>query len=345
VGEHSDGIERVDPYQTSESPTAVIKRKTSDLDHLFPELKRVCMEQVFTDLDALSSVDDSDARETSTPKTNENKDRLGIATLQPTAGGLAALVVSTDSAELQVISSSDIGATLSISLCGSSIGSLFGRPSTHAHQPWKTWPSTSPSPDSVRSLHSIGMAAPMLEEADEELLLSRTANDPEELCYQYRWTIEAFLRGHSSDLDPDYQDSHAPRGVRCLFGFLGCSRIFTDLVRWSKHCKGHFRERGPPKELRCPYSSCAWTTSKLNGEDAWTGRLNHIYWKHDFLSQSEKLHRKPDAPTIKHLWYVKAISDAQLLELRMTGRLSQSTPFDIPQRPDRNRFRRQATRR
>jgi hypothetical protein len=56
----------------------------------------------------------------------------------------------------------------------SSKGSLFGRPSTHSYDPWKTWSSVSPSQASVvKSLHSTGMPAPMLDSVDGELLLSR----------------------------------------------------------------------------------------------------------------------------------------------------------------------------
>jgi hypothetical protein len=193
AGEHSDGTKRLDPHPTSESPTAVIKRKTSGLDHLSPEHKRVCIEPILPDLDALSLVDESDARETSTLKTTENKDGLSLATWQPTAGGITALLASTGSVKLQRTSQSSIGAPKSISICGSSIGSLFGRPSTHAYEPWRTWSFISPHADSVRSLDSVGMPAPMLENVDEELLLSRAGNDLDKPRYWDHRATEVFV--------------------------------------------------------------------------------------------------------------------------------------------------------
>jgi ankyrin repeat protein len=69
--------------------------------------------------------------------------------------------------------------------CPSSKGSLFGRPSTHSYTPWKTWSSVSASQASaVKSLHSTGMPAPMLNSVDSELLLSRarTSGEKPESC-------------------------------------------------------------------------------------------------------------------------------------------------------------------
>lgn len=180
VNERPDEIEQFDPYPALESPAAVIKRKTSDPDDLAPDQKRICIEPVLIDLDTLNFVDDSDAREASTPKTAEIEDRPSLTIQQPTSAEFTTLIVPTSSAKLQSISSSSTGAPQSVSICGSSIGSLFGRTSTHVFEPWRTWSHTSPPPESARSLHSVGMPTPMLETVDEELLLSRTGNDLDE---------------------------------------------------------------------------------------------------------------------------------------------------------------------
>lgn len=137
TNERSDEIERFDLRPTPESPRAVTKRKSLVLDDLSPEPKRVCIEPLLPDLDTLSLVDDSGARRTLTPKTTENEEQDYLTSWQPTAGGLTALVVSTSSARLQHASSSSTGSPKSISVCGSSIGSLFGRPTTHAYEPWR----------------------------------------------------------------------------------------------------------------------------------------------------------------------------------------------------------------
>jgi hypothetical protein len=193
VNERSGEIERLDPHPTSDSPATGVKRKTSDPDDLSPEHKRACIGSLLPDLDTLSLVDNNDARETSPPKAAHNKDGLSLTTWQPTAGGLTALVVTTSSAKLQSTRSSNIGAPQSMSICGSSIGSLFGRPSTHAYEPWRTWSFTLPPSDSVRSLGSLGMPAPMLQSVDEELVLSRAGNDLGEYRRQDHRSGEVFV--------------------------------------------------------------------------------------------------------------------------------------------------------
>jgi hypothetical protein len=323
TNEHADEIERFGLHLSSESLTSVTKRKTPDHDDLSPDHKtdhkRVCIESVLPNLDTLSLVDDSDTRETSTPKTTENEDQLSLTT-RLTTGGLTALSVPAINTLLQSTSSSDVGAPQSMSICGSSIGSLFGRPSTHVHELWMTWSPTFTAPASVRSLRSVGIAAPMLESADEELLHSRVVIDSDEPRYRYRWTIEALLKGHSSDLNTDHQDPHAPRGVSCLFGFLGCFLIFTDFDEWIEHCKKHLRGQAPPRQLRCPYSSCEWATSRQDGEDAWHDRRRHLHRVHDILSQSEEMRKEPDI-SFKYLWSVRILNDVQFQELRKFGQL------------------------
>jgi hypothetical protein len=112
-----------------------------------------------------------------------------------------------------------------------------------------------------------------------------------------------------------------PNGLPCLFDFLNCSMTFTDVESWNEHCKSHFKGKAPPKQLRCPYSSCAWTTSREDGEDAWNQRLEHLVHAHDVLSYSEVLFEKPDVQLFKYLWTSRIITDAQLQELRKHGRV------------------------
>jgi hypothetical protein len=180
VNERSD--EQFDPHPASESPAAVIKRKTSDPDGLAPDHKRVCIESVLIDLDTLSLVDESDARESSTPKTADSEARPSLTIQQSTSGEFTALVLSTSSAKLQSTRSSNISAPQSMSICGSSIGSLFGRTSIQITGLWMTWSSISPPTASLKSFHSIGMPAPMLGSVDEEL-----SEEPDITLFQQLW--------------------------------------------------------------------------------------------------------------------------------------------------------------
>ena len=428
----SDEIERLDLRPTSESPTAVTKRKSLVLDDRSPEPKRVCIEPLLPDLDTLNLVDDSGARGTLTPKTTEDEEQNYLTSRQPTAGGLTALVVSTSIARLQHASSSSTGASNSISVCGSSIGSLFGRPTTHAYEPWWVWSLTSPRGHSVRSLGSVGMPAPMLEKVDEELLLSRVGNDLDKPRYWDRRVTEIIVeqwltrpaanRLHVCIQGPSFASSGSPEirskiqdwstdestpgpgfavqayscpagvatisrllpavsssvaltveslsgidssfvgpvasmstdlllqssaasdairqgpmydewydvdstesdaqfincvnipdkqlnGVRCLFEFLNCAKRSMNVEAWNKHCKIHLKGNAPPRQLRCPYSSCLWTNSGQDGDDAWNKQMEHLDEEHDILLQSDELYRTPDVPLLKHLWSLRVISD------------------------------------
>jgi ankyrin repeat protein len=86
----------------------------------------------------------------------------------------------------------------------SSKGSLFGRPSTHSYNPWKTWSSVSPSQASAaKSLHSTGMPAPMLNSVDSELLLSRagTSREKPESCTPLHLTPQEHFSLAAADND------------------------------------------------------------------------------------------------------------------------------------------------
>jgi hypothetical protein len=141
-----------------------------------PDRKRVCIEANLIDLNALSLVGDQD---TSPTKITANDDRptASFPYGAPPTSRLAALKNSTYHAKIQSTSSSSTGTPQSVGASCSSLGSLFGRPSRRFAEPWMTWSSTSPAPDSLKSLHPLGMPAPMLGSIDEELLLSRAGND------------------------------------------------------------------------------------------------------------------------------------------------------------------------
>jgi hypothetical protein len=296
----SNEIEPLDPHHSPKSPTAVIKRKTSGPDYLSPDHhKRICFESALPDLDALSSADDSDAREVSTFKTTDNEGRPLLRTRQPTAGEITALVVSTCSAKLQNNSSSSMGAPQSISTCGSSVGSLFGLPSTHVYEPWRTWSHTSLPPDSVRSLHSVGMPAPMLDSVDEELLLSRAGNDLSEPRYRHH---------RATDFGVNSKANYYHRAVRCIFDFEGCPDYFIRLELWIEHYfESHFQDVSPPPRLRCAYSPCNWACSTQDVEDAGEQQWKHLNQEHaDQRRLSRELMRRclgMCGPSKPRSWY------------------------------------------
>jgi hypothetical protein len=177
--ETSNQIERFDSHQSSESHTAILKRKNFDLNGLSPDHKRVCTEADLIDLGVLSLACD---KETSMPKTTEDTDRLSFPSAALTGRPTAPRTI-THNAKIQSTSSFSKGTPQSVSISRSSLGSLFGRPSKRVPELWMTWSSTSPAPASLKSLHSVGMPAPMLESVDEELLLSRGANQSDEPRY------------------------------------------------------------------------------------------------------------------------------------------------------------------
>jgi hypothetical protein len=61
--EHSDDIKRIDQHHGPVFVTGATKRKDPDLEEVSLEQKRVCIETIPLDLDALSLVDASDTRE------------------------------------------------------------------------------------------------------------------------------------------------------------------------------------------------------------------------------------------------------------------------------------------
>lgn len=154
-------------------------------------------------------------------------------------------------------------------------------------------------------------------------------------------------RGRESQTDNSCSPNEKrPRGIPCLFGFLNCPETFTDVEQWNLHCKSHFKGRAPPRNLRCPYSSCAWTTSRQDGEDAWDQRWEHFDHEHDVLSHGEELCEKPDVLLFQYLWSVRIITDVQLQELKRSGRLgSDCTPFVVTEKTERYRRRQAAARR
>lgn len=132
-----------------------------------------------------------------------------------------------------------------------------------------------------------------------------------------------------------------PARKSCLFKFLGCEKTFSKNAReWYDHSKSHFRGHTPPSNLRCPYASCSWTISGVDGEEAWWTRWTHLQSGHDVLSDGEALCEKRDGLMFEHLWKLRVISSAQLQELRCSGRLgSDSQPFVTTEKSERRRQR------
>jgi hypothetical protein len=117
----------------------------------------------------------------------------------------------------------------------------------------------------------------------------------------------------------------------CLFRFLGCTRTFVkNDGEWYEHSKTHFREQSPPNHLRCPYSFCAWTVS---GIEAWTERWEHLQGAHDVMNSGEDLCEKRDGQLYEHLWKVRVINSAQLLELRRSGKIRPLSVASAVSRP------------
>jgi ankyrin repeat protein len=127
--------------------------------------------------------------------------------------------IATSKPERKITAKSSMGIPQSIAASPSSQGSLFGIPSTHSYKPWMTWSSGCPTQASaVKSLHSTGMPAPMLNSGDEELSLSRVwasdkrheSSEPLQLTPREQFELAAAndhldrLRLLVEDLDFDY---------------------------------------------------------------------------------------------------------------------------------------------
>jgi hypothetical protein len=132
---------------------------------------------------------------------------------------------------------------------------------------------------------------------------------------------EGFYVDHS-DGSGESVDRQQPTFISCLFRFLGCDKTsFEDARGWYEHSKSHLRGQTPPSNLRCPYSSCPWTVSGANGEESWRKRWAHLQAEHDVLADGEALCEKRDSKLFEHLWKARVIDNAQLQELRRSGRL------------------------
>lgn len=135
--------------------------------------------------------------------------------------------------------------------------------------------------------------------------------------------------------------SRQPRSISCLYQFLGCNRTgFEDAREWYEHSKSHLRGQAPPNNLSCPYFSCPWATSGINGEDSWRKRWAHLESYHDVLADGEPLCEKRDSQLFDHLWKVRIIDSAELQELRHSGRLgSDRKPYVTTEKAERRRHR------
>jgi len=132
-----------------------------------------------------------------------------------------------------------------------------------------------------------------------------------------------------------------PTPISCLFQFLGCNQTFSgDATEWYEHSKSHFRGQTPPSNLRCPYPTCAWAVSGVNGEESWRKRWTHLQADHAVLADGGVLCEKRDAHLYEHLWKTRVINSAQLQELRRSGRLgAEMQPYVTTEKPERRRQR------
>jgi hypothetical protein len=257
TSEHLSEDER---WLVPKSSAAIIKRKSVALDIPSPDHKRVCTKSVLIDLDALSLVDDSGAPDDWARNTTENNmDPLLFVSGAPTSR-ITALRYSW---KIQSTSSSSTGTPQSVSVSCSSLGSLFGRPSKRDPELWMTWSSTSPALASLKSLHSLGMPAPMLESVDEELLLSRAGNHQHEPPNTYDQAVVGFDKVRLGDLNAMYRNEMIP----CHFHIIGCGITSIGPERWREHDRG-----------------CVWITHR-SSEQSSDQRLLHMYNQLDFLSR------------------------------------------------------------
>lgn len=150
---------------------------------------------------------------------------------------------------------------------------------------------------------------------------------------------EGFYVDHSEC--PGVSVDQQPTFISCLYRFLGCDETsFEDARGWYEHSKSHLRGQAPPGSLRCPYSSCPWTVSGVNGEESWRKRWTHLQAEHDVLADGEALCEKRDGKLFEHLWKARVIDSAQLQELRRSGRLGlDRQPYVTTEKPERRRQR------
>lgn len=145
---------------------------------------------------------------------------------------------------------------------------------------------------------------------------------------------------HSQGEYPSVATDRRPTHILCLYQFLGCKETFEDVTGWYEHSKSHLRGRTPPNNLRCPYQSCPWAISGINGEESWRKRWAHLEDDHDVLTDGEALCEKRDSQMFDHLWKARVIDSAQLQELRRSGRLgAERQPYVTTEKPERRRQR------
>lgn len=112
-----------------------------------------------------------------------------------------------------------------------------------------------------------------------------------------------------------------PSGLRCLFSFLSCPKVFLDPVAWHDHSKSHYRGATPPRAVRCPYEGCKWSTEHRDGEVVWASAWSHLVCEHDLPGTVADPWKRPDASLIQYLYGIRAINGAQYQELREHGQL------------------------
>lgn len=116
-----------------------------------------------------------------------------------------------------------------------------------------------------------------------------------------------------------------PNGARCLFSFLGCSKVFLDPIACHDHSKSHFQGATPPKTMRCLHSDCDWLIARQHGEETWQATWSHLVCEHNLPGRLINPWKRPDILMIQYLYNIRVIDGAQYQELREYGQLGLDT--------------------
>lgn len=155
---------------------------------------------------------------------------------------------------------------------------------------------------------------------------------------------DSFPAGYYQLEEADDGALHAPpTRLRCQYGLLGCAfsldgQSDEDLVTFEAHCRSHFRDR-LPRRAACPFALCEWISMAGTAAAAWEERLQHMR-RHN-LSSRIVVPAQPDEYLCNSLWRAGALSDGELKELRLTGRLNRTSTYKVTAGRTRSRRRQQ----
>lgn len=110
----------------------------------------------------------------------------------------------------------------------------------------------------------------------------------------------------------------------CPFNFLHCTEAFSNCEQWMTHSLSHFRGMSPPKRVVCPLENCQNLDEVFQtGEEAWTRFMGHMALHHQRGEGLQHSTKEKSQHLFQYLHNLRVIGDADLQELRRTGRLSQ----------------------